>query len=74
MDANDSPNLDHDPWATFPYIPEDKVGCGYTGLLPLNPMQEMLKAQRTAEASEPWAFDQPDKVARVSEPSGKAAG
>jgi len=63
VDDADNPNLDHDPWATFPYTEGDKVGCGYTNLLPLNPMQEMQAAQKPAETTQQWAFDQPDRVA-----------
>jgi hypothetical protein len=64
VDDQTHSDLDYDHYATWPYAEKSKVGCGYSEITPLDPAQQLLDFQKSAEeGAEPSAFDQPDIVA-----------
>jgi hypothetical protein len=60
VDPADRRDVDYDP---FPDDPSIDVGCGYRELTDLLQMDQWIAAQREAEDRQPWAFDDPRRVA-----------
>lgn len=62
VDSQNNNDLDYDRYADQPDI--DKKGCGYQGLVSIDPFQETLQAQHQADLEQhSWTFDDPRRVA-----------
>jgi hypothetical protein len=62
VDPQDRDDLDYGASADQPDI--DKTGCGYRDLTPLDPTEDLIKAQQQADLGErDWAFGDPQRVA-----------
>ncbi len=62
VDARKRDDLDYD--ASDEQPDSGKTGCGFRWLIPVEPKNDLLKAQRDAELGQlNWAFDDPKRVA-----------
>lgn len=62
IDHQDRDDLDYGASADQPDT--NKVGCGYSYLLPIRPYDDLIKAQQSAETGQrEWAFSDPQRVA-----------
>lgn len=62
VDLQDRVDLDYGASADQPDI--DKTGCGYRFLTPIQPTDDLIKAQQQADrGGDDWVFDDPRRVA-----------